>query len=137
MKFGIGRKKRKLFKQKLGDSDNKKGGVPRKSNPRYFEQEEEVKNLSKNEFEEEINKMLAATTQYGDIAIWIDWKIHILRRETFGNENHYFVKIIKNRCDVSTERVVKTFKDYGEINPESCLVDVIFYEEYRILLFRK
>lgn len=136
MKF-IGRKKRKLFKQKLMGSDNKKGGVPQKLNPRYLEQEREIYDLSKNELEKKINKMLSETTQYGDIAMWIDGKIHILRRETFEKENHYFVKIIKDRCDVSTERVVKSLKDYGGINPESCLVDVIFYQEYRILLFRK
>lgn len=138
MKFEFCKKRRrKQSLQYLRGVERGEKQRPEKKRPRYFEQEYILGDLSKQELEEKINGMLEQGTEYGDIAIKIDWNIHILRRETTSLENKYYVKVIDDKDYCSNEKVLRTLKKSGEVSPESTLIDIVFWEKYRVLLFRK
>lgn len=105
--------------------------------PKYFEQEYEIKRFEKDELERLLNELLKECSDYGDITIKIDEKIHIVKRETLCKENHYFVRVMKDTIILSTEREVRNLKNSGTISQNAILVDVTFFKNYRILVFRK
>lgn len=139
MKFDFYRKRRRKKNLKhLKKPDNDVSITPKRKGTRYFEQERLIENnISRKELEEAINQLLEEWTEYGDVTIRIDDRIHILRWETTCNENQYFVKVMRNKADLSTDKEIRLMKESGEINSEHSLVDVVFWKKYRILLFRK
>lgn len=128
-----------------------------KNDRKNLEREEDVRNLaeirepkwhmsvtdideycSRQELEDTLNELLLRDQAYGDIILRIKRrKVSITRLETYNKRNRYFAKVIYDDEMTSIERTIRELRAVREISSKDCLVDVTYYKNFRILVFKK